>query len=104
MYKIKKIIDNNFIKLFKINNNNYVFYSLLIKKKINNNFIYALQGYNIKDVEILCNFETLNLSIFDKIEYITSHSEINKLYINTSKNNIHISGIIPYKIFLNKKK
>ncbi len=101
--KIKKIIDNNFIKLFKIiNDDKDIFYSLYIKKKIKDDFIVALKEYNIKDVELVCDFDTLNLSYLNKIEYITSHSEIKKLIVSNI-NNIKMSGIIPLSIIFEKK-
>ena len=102
MIETEKIIDNNFIKLFKIDNKK-IFYSLHIKKSINSDFIYSLNEYDIKDIEICCNIDKLNLSIFNNIEYITNHGNIKKLYLNSNnKNNIYISGIIPNKIIHTK--
>jgi hypothetical protein len=95
--KIKKIIDNIYIKLFKIYTNNEIFYSLYIKKIINNNLMYNLEKYNIKDIEIECNFDTLDLSYLTKIEYITCHGEIKELYVS-NLGNIKISGLIPSNI------
>lgn len=100
--EIKKIIDNIYIKLFKIYDHNEIFYSLYIKKIINNNFMYNLEKYNIKDIEIACNFDTLDLSYLSKIEYITCHGEIKELYVSNLEN-IKISGLIPSNIIKKMK-
>ncbi len=89
------IIDKKDHKLLKISDKNYLLkitnYNEDLQKKIN-----LLHYFEIKEVNVSCKINKLDLSAFTKIEKLSIENNINLLYLHN--NNVLIEGVEPGNI------